>query len=32
MNAHVPVKSPKENVEFALQLIRIVSRRLKHID
>lgn len=25
-------KSPKENVEFAADIIRIVSRRLKHID
>jgi hypothetical protein len=32
MNAHVPAKSPKEHAEFALDLIRICSRRLKHID
>jgi hypothetical protein len=25
-------KSPKENEEFALDLIRLLSRRLKHID
>jgi hypothetical protein len=30
MNAHVP--SPKEDQEFALDLVRIVSRRLKEID
>ena len=35
IKANIPrggVKSPKENAEFALDLIRLVSRRLKEFD